>query len=152
MRVNGYSELIQKLTGYFYFFPEFSYVPPLLLGGTACGGPVGGLGLARGGDFLAPADAFLGFTVEQLRLGGRAADVADALDDDGSLPVALLQADCHANLDGLAGLGADALAADLAALDGLAGNRPGLVEARGPKPFVEPHVDFRCFGWPVHAA
>ena len=98
------------------------------------------------GELLAPRPAFGGFLVQQNRLLGGTAPVAQRPDRDGVFVRTALNAQDLADPNRVGRLGAMAADMDLAAGDRFGRQGARLEKARGPQPLVEPDSTFGVRG------
>ena len=96
-------------------------------------------GLALLGEMEARLAAQVGFAVESLRYGGRAADDADGENLDFKNSALVFNAQLISGANFARGLGAQAVGLNAADVAGSRGQGARLKEARGPKPFVNAH-------------
>src|SRR5690606_7806245 len=83
--------------------------------------------------------------IQQRGLGSALAPFGESFHDYGLLVPALADLQGGAGLDFAAALAALAVAVNLAAFDGLRGQRTRLEDARGPQPFVDAQALFPLF-------
>ena len=81
---------------------------------------------------FAPPDAFLGFLVKRLRLGGGTAQFCDVFYDDGLFNRPAANGQLVSGPDDAARLGARAVDFDFAAADGFGGEPARLEKSRSP--------------------